>query len=285
VDLSSLSLLTWNCFGAAQGVVAWWRWRGIPEGHRLEHPTVESTLRGVDVVCLQEVFLGEAEDMFSRLDHPYKTRDHNRAQWRPLSIGGSGLAVASRYPIVSTASRTFTGATVGAERLARKGAIHARVDVHGVLVDFFITHLQSGYGARSARVRARQMAQLREWTEALGAPGRAAIVCGDLNVDGRTRVREKEYATLRKVFDGFEDLGATRDHTTFHPHPDHNPLAHRYDPGAPVQDNKEQRIDYILFRPANGETAGAPERVLDTALEGTNTHPSDHYGLRVSLIL
>jgi len=283
--LPSLSLLTWNCFGAAQGLIAWMRWRGIPEGHRLAHPTVTSTLNGVDLACLQEVFLAEAEEMFARLDHAYKARDHNRTVWRPLSVGGSGLAIASRYLIVSTESRTFKGPTRGAERLARKGVLHARVDVRGVLIDVFMTHLQSGYGDASARVRAHQMDQLRQWTDDLGAPERASIVCGDFNVDGRAGVREKEYATLRRIFAGFEDLGAASDRTTFHPHPDHNPLAHRYDPGAP-----EQRIDYVLFRASKGTSAAAPERVLDVALDGSpgdaaGTHPSDHYGLRVTLTL
>jgi endonuclease/exonuclease/phosphatase family metal-dependent hydrolase len=273
-----LSLLTWNCFGAAQGLIAWMRWRGIPEGHRLDHPTVTSTLRGADVVCLQEVFLGEAEEMFERLDHPFKARDHNRTVWHPLSVGGSGLAIASRHPIVATESRTFAGPAVGAERLARKGMLHALVDVGGVLVDVFMTHMQSGYGEGPAIVRARQMDQLREWADDLGAADRPTVVCGDFNVDGRAVARGGEYGTLRRLFAGFADLGSAADRTTFHPHPEHNPLAHRYDPGAP-----EQRIDYVLLRAVRGARASAAERVLDEALDGANTHPSDHYGLRVTL--
>lgn len=276
----SFDMVTWNCFGAAQGIVAWWRWRGIPEGHRLEHPFVHGMLGEVDVVCLQEVYLAEAEEMFARLDQPHKRRDYARARWKPPTIGGSGLAIASRHPIVSTESRRFIGSNVGAERLARKGVMHARLDVHGTLVDFFVTHLQSGYGVAPERVRARQLAQLREHVAELGAPDRPSIVCGDLNVDGRSATRSKEYATLQRIFDGFEDLGAADDRTTFHPHPAHNPLAHRFEPGAP-----EQRIDYVLFRAANGARATPPKRILDTVLEGTRTHPSDHYGLRVSLTL
>jgi endonuclease/exonuclease/phosphatase family metal-dependent hydrolase len=274
--VSSVSLLTWNCFGAAQGLIAFLRWRGIPEGHRLDHPTVTSTLHDADIVCLQEVFLGEAEDMFARLDHAYKVRDHNRAMLRPFSVGGSGLAIASRHPIVRTHSKMFTGSHVGAERLGRKGMLHARIDIDGSRIDVLVTHLQSGYKPAASRVRARQLEQLRVWTEELGSH-LPVIVCGDFNVDGRAVVREKEYRTLREHFADFEDLDDASDRTTFHPHPDHNPLAHRYDPGAP-----EQRIDYILLR---GASASAPERVFDAALDGTDTHPSDHYGLRVTLTI
>ena len=277
----TLSLLTWNCFGAAQGLVAWLRWRGIPEGHRLGHDAVHATLGAADVVCLQEVFLGEAEDLFARLAHPFKARDHNRTVWSPLSFGGSGLALASRHEVRASASRAFAGPNVGVERFARKGMLHALIDTGAAHVDVITTHMQSGYGAAAADVRARQMDQLREWAEDLGARERTMVVCGDFNVDGRTEARARKYETLRRLFDGFEDLGARADATTFHPHPDHNPLAHRYDPGAP-----EQRIDYVLLRPAAGARATSVERVLDRPLDGRAsppTHPSDHYGLRVTI--
>lgn len=276
--MRSLSLVTWNCFGAAQGLVAWLRWRGIPEGHRLAHHAVTAALHAADLLCLQEVFLGEAEDMFERLAHPSKARDHNRAKLRPFSFGGSGLAIASRAEVIATESRQFRGPTVGVERLARKGMLHALVDAGAVHVDVITTHMQSGYGDAAAGVRARQMDQLREWADELGAPSRPMIVCGDFNVDGRAPVRAREYATLRRLFDGWDDLGASGDRATFHPHPEHNALAHRYDPGAP-----EQRIDYVLFRGARGVRATPAERVLDRPLDGTRTHPSDHFGLRVTL--
>ena len=59
--MPSLLLKTWNCFGAAQGVRALFRWRGIPDAHRLMHPDVVHAVTSADVLCLQEVFLSEAE--------------------------------------------------------------------------------------------------------------------------------------------------------------------------------------------------------------------------------
>lgn len=256
------------------------RGRGVPEAHRLEHPAVASTLQGSDIVCLQEVFLGEACELFDRLAHPHKWRDENRTMWRPLSFGGSGLAVASRHPFGATALRAFEGPNVGAERFARKGMLHARVQVDGALVDIVTTHLQSGYGDRAETVRARQMDQLREWVDEVGAPERPMIVCGDLNVDGRETARDAEYATLRRLFAGYHDVGAKTDLVTFYPHPDHNALAHRYEPGR-----QAQRLDYILVRSSARSRVASAERVLERRLDGAATHASDHFGLRATLTL
>lgn len=256
------------------------RGRGIPEAKRLEHPTVTSTLHDADIVCLQEVFLREAGDLFDRLAHPYKLRDDSRTMWSPLSFGGSGLALASRHPFGATTLRAFEGPNAGAERFARKGMLHARVDISGVPVDIVTTHLQSGYGRGAETVRARQMDQLREWVDEVGAPERPMIVCGDMNVDGCGPTRKGEYVTLRRLFAGYDDLGAQTDLVTFHPHPDHNVLAHRFEPGR-----KAQRIDYILVRASARSTATSAERVLERRLEGANTHASDHFGLRATLTL
>ncbi|HEX7602728.1 MAG TPA: hypothetical protein VF316_14020 [Polyangiaceae bacterium] len=67
--------------------------------------------------------------------------------------------------------------------------------------------------------------------------------------------------------------------------PTQNPLAHRYDAGAP-----EQRLDYVFFRgPKRGPKVEALQvaRIFDAALEAhdgfAETLPSDHFGLRVKL--
>lgn len=278
-------LKTWNCFGAAQSAGAFLRWHGAPDTHRFSLPEVTGGAEQVDVLCVQELFLSDAERFFDRLPHPSKVRDHNGSTWWPLTFGGSGLGIASRWPIVHSQLRAFSRPQSGAERFARKGMLHARVALGGeggLELDVVTTHMQSGYGAGARRVRARQLAELRALVDEVGSSDRPCVVCGDLNIDGLEPARSQdEYRTLREQLGDFEDLGGEADHATFHPDPRENALAHRYEPGGP-----RQRIDYVLFRSAGRDPLRARECELawhqpfDHPARG-KTFASDHFALRV----
>lgn len=282
---STCSVVSWNCFGAAQNPLAFFRWKGAPNAQRFRHPWLKSALSNEDIVCFQELFLGDAEELFEGLPLAHKVRDHNRTAWWPLTIGGSGLGLASRHPIVETSVRAFSRPHVSSERFARKGMLHARVQVGGTELDVITTHMQSGVGEGPRRVRRRHLEEIRARVDDLSGQGRAVVLCGDFNIDGRSSVRSGEYADLAKTLSDFDDLDAGQDRTTYDPHPTVNPLAHRYDAGAP-----EQRIDYVFFRGAKeGPKVEVVQldRIFDAALEAHGgfgeTLPSDHFGLRVKL--
>lgn len=283
--LPSLRIKTWNCFGTGQDVLSYLRWRGVPDGHRLAHPAVLEAVRGADVLCLQEVFLGEAEGLFDALDHAHKLRDENRAIYWPPTLCGSGLAIASRVPIVERTFRAFRPCAVGADRFARKGMLHARLRLPAaepVEIDLVTTHLQAGCRAGARIARARQLAEIRELVDRVGSHERAFLICGDLNIDGLSSCRDGEYESLVATFPDFVDLGADSDHVTFHPQAEFNALAHRYSAGSPPQ-----RIDYVLFRRArDGRVLPGPcELAFERPLtgHGAPTHPSDHFALRLDL--
>ena len=284
--MRSFALKTWNCFGAAQSATAFLRWRGIPDAHRLAHPEVLAAVCAADVLCMQEVFLSEAEAFFEALDHAHKARDHNRSTWWPLTVAGSGLAIASRFPLVASAIRPFRCAQVGAERFARKGALFARVcvvDDPPLYIDVITTHFQAGYDRGARLVRAAQLRELRAFVDEVADPSRTFVICGDHNLDGLAPVRGGEYAELRAALPEFDDLGAAEDHPTFHPHPDFNELAHRFERKSPPQ-----RIDYVLLRPATGAVRAEPCEValrsrLTCASGLPTTYASDHFALRVRL--
>ncbi|MBK6513995.1 MAG: endonuclease/exonuclease/phosphatase family protein [Polyangiaceae bacterium] len=124
--MRSFVLKTWNCFGAAQSLSAFVRWEGAPDGHRFSLREVETAAERADILCLQELFLSEAERFFDRLPHEHKVRDTNGSTWWPLTFGGSGLGIASRLPIVASRIQPFGRPQSGAERFARKGMLHAR---------------------------------------------------------------------------------------------------------------------------------------------------------------
>jgi endonuclease/exonuclease/phosphatase family metal-dependent hydrolase len=288
--MSKLVLQTWNCFGAAQNAFAVLRRKGPPDAHRFGHPHLRRVLEEADVVCFQEVFLSDVEHFFDGLVHGHKHRDHNLSTWWPLTFGGSGLGIASRFPILERVLRPFRRPHLGAERFARKGMLHARVQVAGQApaspfeVDVVTTHLQAGYSTQARLIRERQLREIRELVDEVGSRDRSFVVCGDLNIDGLLPAREAgEYVALTRTLSDFRDVGADDDHATFHPHPEINALAHRFDAGSP-----QQRIDYVLFRPPrqNGVAVEMCELVLHRPLDVGGrgaTFASDHFGLRVVL--
>ena len=281
--VKTVRIASWNCFGAAQSARAFLLREGAPDPHRFRHPEVSAALHRADVLCLQELWVRDAEALFERLPHPHKAKDDNRTEWWPLTIGGSGLGVASRHPIVSRQIVPFSRPHSGAERFARKGVLHARVDVDGVEVDVVTTHFQSGTSAGSRRVRERHARELGNLLRTIGDE-RPIVLTGDFNVDGQRSARADEYAVLAGQLSGFEDVGAEADVPTYHPHPHHNLLAHRFD-----RDARPQRIDYVFFRPPRGGGARVTGfvRTLDALLpshEGaTETHASDHFALEIEL--
>lgn len=283
-SVRTLKITSWNCFGAAQTPRAFVLREGAPEPHRFRHPDVASVLAASDVVCLQELWVRDAVDLFERLPHPHKATDDNRTEWWPLTIGGSGLGVASKLPVKSRRVGAFSRPHAGAERFARKGMLHVHLDA-GAPVHVVSTHFQSGTSASARRVRARHARELGALIASIGEDD-AVIVCGDFNVDGRRPVRHDEYAVLVRALPGFVDLGADGDVETYHPHPVHNALAHRFDRQA-----WPQRIDYVFFRPParGGVSVAGFGRALDALLTpfdgGPAVHPSDHFALWVELAI
>ena len=185
---------------------------------------------------------------------------------------------------VATDHRSRPEPKRSSERVARKGVSFARVELpDGPIVDLFTTHMQSGYDAPSARVRKAQLDQIRAFVDQKSSRENATIVCGDFNINGLVDARDGEYASMLAIFDDFSDPFADDDDITYHPHETHNPLAHRFEPEAPVQ-----RVDYILYRRGGSSLelteCGLWMKEPLAAIEGhPKVHASDHFGLCVTL--
>lgn len=271
---------SWNCFGAAQTASAFLRGRGVVDSERFLHHHVNAVCEAADVLCMQELWAAEAVEFFGRRSHPHKVRDDNELSWRPLAFGGSGLGIASRHPFVKVNRSAFTPPHVGPERFARKGWLHARVAIGRVELEVITTHLQSGSKPSAARVRARQLAELRALVHSECVSGHAVIVCGDLNVDGHAP-SPMEQEALELATRGFVDLGGEAKLSTFDPR--NNALAAREGTHA-----QPQRLDYVFFRPP---TRGAGVHPLEVSLALHDRLPgiaqplyaSDHAAIRVKL--
>ena len=120
--------------------------------------------------------------------------------WLPLV--GNELTLASRLPIIRTASHIYVHAAEQ-DALAAKGALHVRLVRGDDTIDVFVTHLQAGneHGA----VRRAQIEELASFIrrEADGEP-HPVLVLGDFNVRG-SRVDRRDpgsdYNFLRRTLD------------------------------------------------------------------------------------
>jgi endonuclease/exonuclease/phosphatase family metal-dependent hydrolase len=288
---------TWNCFGMAQDALDAVVGGKAPAGLRLQDPHVLAACTEAEVLCIQELLSRDAELLFDSTLTPGRSgvRDHNRLHFWSRTARGTGLGLGARGALSSHRLHHFSGPAVGWDRLARKGALFARVELAaGPSLDVVTTHLQSGYEAAAADVRAAQLEQLARFVAEVGSPERPMIVAGDFNIDGLKSARSgPEYPRLRRALPGFDDTGEGSDMITFHPHPEKNSLAQLSDPGG-----REQRIDYVFFRPA---TAGSLRcvglsLVLDEPLpttaeqnfagvRSTRAFASDHFGLSATFEL
>ncbi len=279
-----VSVATWNCFGMAQGPFDALVGGRAPYAARFLDEDVKRALEGQQIVCLQEILSADAQAFFEGLCR-VRVHDPNRLQLWPLTLRGSGLGVAAHHPIAATAVRAFATPSSGWDRFARKGVLHARIEVSGVEIDVLNAHLQSGYDAASMRIRAAQLAEVARSVREIRRAERPFIVCGDFNVDGLGGA-SADYALLRETLEGFDDLGAHDDLPTFDPHPERNSLAHEVEPSSPTQ-----RLDYIFVR---GLRPRSVARILDRPLRGhrpsrtggvTSAFASDHFALVASLEL
>lgn len=279
----SATVATWNIFGAAQTLRAMVLRRGGPDSARFTHPALSTFAGTADVLCMQELWVGESVDFFQSLPHAHRHQDSNAPRLRPPTVAGSGLGIASKWPVVSTRFEPFAPPHVSWEKIGRKGARHAHVR-HAtdprIEFDVITTHMQSGYDASSATVRLRQMQQIRKLVDTEGSTARPLIVCGDFNIDGLKRSRGREYDDFRRVFADCVDLFEDEDRATFDP--GSNELAARFEPHAAAQ-----RLDYILFRAPHGDAAhqivtGERTHAMDLPV-APNLFASDHTALTATL--
>ena len=282
--MTAIEVLTFNCFGVAMDLKAVLRRRGPPDEHRMAHPVVRQCLERADVVCMQEVWIPEAVELFQGLEQEHKVHDANGWTFWPLTIAGSGLAIASRFPLASDGAGAFQCKGALSDKLARKGWLHAVPALGGDparKLDVFTTHLQAGTGAACRRARSCQLGELREAVDALGTADGPVLLCGDMNIDGLRANQDDEYRQLMDLFSDFVDLGAEADQPTMCPDEEINELAHRYWSAEP-----NQRIDYLLYRcpPASWLRVESVTRLFDERLPahgGPPTFASDHFGLAV----
>jgi len=202
----TLDVLTYNIEGVPRRGGRKRRLREI--GERLEALRQAGT--APDIVLFQEMFSDAAASAVRSAGYPSLATGPTRRQrrtlpawgdrpghkWRRGELGlrlvGSGLAIASAYPIVRSASEPFSGrACAGFDCLANKGALFASVRIPGAPGELgvFNTHMNAQGASRvPARrhlpVHHAQVRELSDFMERERAGDEPVILGGDFNMRG-----------------------------------------------------------------------------------------------------
>jgi endonuclease/exonuclease/phosphatase family metal-dependent hydrolase len=161
-----------------------------------------------DVVLFQEMFSRDAAAAVRKTGYPNIVSGPTRGQRRTLPkwgerrghkwrrgewgvrLVGSGLAIASAYPIQAHASEPFSGrACAGFDCLANKGSMLASLSIPGVPgeLDVFNTHMNAQGASRVPMrrhlpVHRAQARELSDFVARSRAPGAPVILGGDFNM-------------------------------------------------------------------------------------------------------
>ncbi|MGH8984674.1 MAG: endonuclease/exonuclease/phosphatase family protein [Acidimicrobiia bacterium] len=258
-----LRVLTWN---------VWWRfgpWQA-------RQSAIEATLRRLDadVVALQEVWAevggrNQAAVLADQLGYEHV--------FTPGFDDGQvafGLAVLSRWPIVSSEARPLP-TMPGVDEL--RVALEAEIDGPRGRVEVYTTHLNWRFD--QSDVRQLQVRALAEMVAASDGRTYPAIVCGDFNADPlsdevRMLTGRSSVPVPRLVFhDAWEVAG----HGPGHTWSNDNPF-------AACDLEPDRRIDYVFVGWPKARGAG---HVVGAGVEGVEpvdgVHPSDHYAVLAEL--
>jgi endonuclease/exonuclease/phosphatase family metal-dependent hydrolase len=200
-----------------------------------------------DVVALQEVDEGtERSGSVDQLAEFERLTDMHAEFGNAMdySGGGYGVAVLSRWPVLTTANHPLPSSPDREPRTALTVQLRAGED--GPLLQFTSTHLDQGPDPENRLAQARQLNELLASAEA--QPG---ILAGDMNSRPDTEVME-----------------ILQTHWTMAPAVDPSP--------ASPSGRPRLRVDYVLFRPAESWRV-LESRIIDEPVA------SDHRPLLVVL--
>ncbi|KAM8784431.1 sphingomyelin phosphodiesterase 5-like [Rhynchonycteris naso] len=282
---------------------------------------------GLDFVCLQEVFDLRAARRLVNLLAPnmgpvlYDVGTFGLQPGPHLKLLGSGLLLASRYPLLRAAFQTFPHAR-REDALASKGLLSVQAQV-GILegrriVGFLhCTHLHAP--SEDGPLRCKQLTLLLGWAEQFEAESRHSdevvafsVLLGDLNFDNCSldHAQEQEH----QLFSRFQDpcrlgtrleqpwalgtvLSTSRLHHSVACSPEmlqraleqeegrHRYLARPTHGGHLAKPWQGRRLDYITYRgvPGGPLSPEVEQVTFSTALAGLTDHLAVGLRLRVSM--
>ncbi|KAL0137396.1 Endonuclease/exonuclease/phosphatase [Mucor lusitanicus] len=288
----TLNVLSFNCWGLA--VVAKHR------AFRLRAIAQALAQQQCDIITLQEVWVQKDFEYIQQAVEqtlPYTTYFYSGAL-------GSGLAILSRFPILSTAYHRYAlnGKPLKfwhGDYYVGKGVGSALVDHPTIgLLEIFNTHLHAGYGPKDQYKahRATECWQLANILRQSAAMGRHIVMSGDFNsVPSSFNYRlirdhgfmSDSWLQLHGEPDAqqFDMDNITADAYTqyfgFTCNSPYNTFSRYYDQGNNTHAKKllGKRLDYIFYRHSPQMTCVESKVVLTGLVPDSSMSYSDHFGV------
>lgn len=281
---------------------------------------------GLDFVCLQEVFDLRAARRLVRILVPnmgpvlYDVGTFGLVAGPYIKVLGSGLLLASRYPLLRAAFRCFPNAR-REDSMASKGLLSVQaqlgiLDGRRIVGYLHCTHLQAPI--EDGHIRCKQLTLLLEWVKEFEAESRQSgeavafsVLLGDLNFDNCSQDYAKEQG--HKFFNCFQDpcrLGACQEQPWALGTILNNSMLHHSIASSPemlrraleqekgrrlylagplrgsysAQSWKGRRLDYITYRgiPGSRLSPEAEQVTFSTAFAGLTDHLA--MGLKLQVV-
>ena len=190
------------------------------------------------------------------------------------ALEDGGIMIFSRWPILTEAQYYFD-ACEGADCLANKGVMYAKIDKLGSLYHLFATHTQAFTSAAEVLSRMAQLREIRSFVQSRGIPANEPIIIGgDLNVDMHVN-NMSEYDSLLCILTIQEPTYLGHSNTF-------DPAINYYASGA------AEYLDYICAVPNTAfsvSTTNEPliQRSIEDAMWG-HFDLSDHFAIHGRLV-
>ncbi len=259
-----LRVMTYNVWGLP-----------VPAEHApWRYAEIAKRLSSYDIVAFQETWSTKTDVIWKLPSHPY----HAFGGQAHGLIGGSGLIVISKYPILETHFEKYHDCA-DLECTAGKGAMMIRVQLKpGVEVDVYSTHTNAWQD--QDLVRTGQLMQFVGMIEEFSI-GRPIIIMGDFNSEFHSTNYDEFQGNLmlRDSYDEYirslvAPTPAQRDGYSYDI--DKNPWAA---PALSHEDHR-QRLDYIFYRDTYELRIGVKSSSLAFTEAVRGDKPlSDHYAV------
>ncbi len=239
-----------------------------------------------DVVIFQEAFQKKSRKIITRQlksVFPYHTAVLNKKSIALKTNGG--VVLFSKFPICNVHEIRFHRRT-GYDRMARKGALLAEIDVYGKRVQIAGTHLQA-FGAEE--IMYSQYQQLRdELLDPHKRPGVPQLICGDFNTLKRPPDVLPSGITAEQIsrLPRFDRMLMTLD-------AEDGMLSgeQQFTMDRPYNDLCEKRkefrllLDYVLLRPngISGYSMNRKVKIFRKQWHPEHKDLSDHFGVEATL--
>jgi len=153
--------------------------RPILDNNSYKAPQISSKLNKYNIAVLQESFCNKSE-LLQYCSHPFSA--HHTDKYSFLSWVDSGLSTLSNFPIIEIKNTHFRSRAGFQDIIASKGILLTRIEINGLTVDIYNTHMQAEDYCGGTRARMDQAQQIYEFITENSPKTHSVILIGDFNM-------------------------------------------------------------------------------------------------------